>query len=95
MGTRTKTRNLIPVLIVMVGLLFFFHLAIGSYQAVHGPTTTLKETTLAFVLQALIALIAGMILALRRGLDVVTGCVYLVAWPVPIQSCEGSSPLRC
>jgi hypothetical protein len=42
-------------------MLFLFPVAVGSFQATHGPTSTLKECLVGLVLQALIA-VAGYVL---------------------------------
>ena len=50
-------RKTVPALIVLVVLLFFFPVAVGSYQATHGPTSTLNEYLTGVLLQGLIALL--------------------------------------
>jgi hypothetical protein len=50
-------RKSVLLLIVLVTILFFFPVAVGSYQATHGPTSTLKEYLTSILLQTLIALV--------------------------------------
>ena len=51
------------VLMALVALLFFVHAPQGSYQAMHGPTSTLKELVFCSLLQVLLLLVAGKCLA--------------------------------
>lgn len=62
-----KSRNFVSLLIVLVVMLFFFPVQVGSFQATHGPTTTLKESSAEVVLQALLALVAAMVLTVFRA----------------------------
>jgi hypothetical protein len=56
-----QSRRAVPLLIVLVTMLFLFPVEVGSFQATHGPITTLNESLVGVFLQALIAL-AGCIL---------------------------------
>jgi succinate dehydrogenase hydrophobic anchor subunit len=60
--TREHMR-LVLVLMALVALLFFVHAPQGSYQAMHGPTSTLKELVFCSLLQLLLLLVAGKCLA--------------------------------
>lgn len=56
-------RTTAPLLIVLVTVLFLFPVHVGSFQATHGPTSTLKECLMGLLLQALIALVAQVTLS--------------------------------
>jgi hypothetical protein len=60
-----QSRRAAQLLIILVTMLFLFPVAVGSFQATHGPTSTLKECTVGLLLQALIA-VAGYVL-LKSG----------------------------
>lgn len=46
-----KTRGLVPLLVLLVSILFLFPVKVGSFQATHGPTTTLEESLFFLLLQ--------------------------------------------
>lgn len=46
-----KSRKLVPLVTVLVSLLFLFPVSVGSFQATHGPTTTLEESLFFLLLQ--------------------------------------------
>lgn len=52
-----QSRKAVPLLILLVTILFLFPVEVGSFQATHGPTTTLKECLVGLLLQALIAIV--------------------------------------
>ncbi len=59
-----KFRNGAALLIFLVLMLFFFPVHVGSFQATHGPTTTVKESSIEVMLQALVALLIALVLSL-------------------------------
>ena len=63
MSISASASKLVPIVVVLVGMLFFFPGSSGSFQSTNGPTTTLKECSVGLVLQALILLLARAVLA--------------------------------
>jgi hypothetical protein len=63
MSIRASASKLVPFVVVLVSMLFFFHGSYGPFQISNGPTSTLKECVVGLVLQALILLLARVILA--------------------------------
>lgn len=51
MFASAKSRKLVPLVVVLVSLLFLFPVKVGSFQATHGPTTTLEESMFFLLLQ--------------------------------------------
>lgn len=70
-----QSRRAVPLLIVLVTMLFLFPVEVGSFQATHGPTTTLKESLLDVLLQALIAVTGWLLLNAT-----VLRCCFRFAW---------------
>ncbi len=58
-----KFRNMAALLTFLVLMLFFFPIQVGSFQATHGPTTTLKESGVEIMLQAMVTVLSAMVLA--------------------------------
>lgn len=81
MATLVPFRNAVPLLITLVIVLFLFPLQAGGFQSTHGPTSTLKEYLVGFLLQVLVALLAQVLL-LFAGLRCVRGFVFVNAGPV-------------
>ena len=84
-------RRSVPLLILLVAMLFFFPLAMGSYQATHGPTSTLKEYVTSLLLQALPAVLA----ALRLGPRLAEALVEALTGPNLSPSPEQTVLMRC
>lgn len=95
MSVRASTSKLVPIVVVLVALLFFFHGSDGGFQTMNGPTSTLKECGTGLLLQALILLLAHVILGtfdrVSMG-DLTVFCPAMDTYPL-----TGSSlaPLRC
>jgi hypothetical protein len=87
------SRRTAPLLIVLVVLLFFFPAQVGSFQATHGPTSTLKECLMGLLLRALIALVARVMLS--PGRHRLAGSVFSNLAPL-VPSRDGLTvSLRC
>jgi hypothetical protein len=86
-------RQAVPLLITLVIVLFLFPLQVGSFQSTHGPTSTLKECLIGVLLQALVALLAQVLLS--AGPRRVAGFVFLNAAPVFAPPGNFAISLRC
>jgi hypothetical protein len=53
---------LAALLLFLVLMLFFFPVQVGSFQATHGPTTTLKESGVEITLQAMVTVLSATVL---------------------------------
>ena len=62
-------REVAALLVFLVLMLFLFPAQVGSFQATHGPTATLKELSLKLFVQALVALLSAILLT-----NLVTPC---------------------
>ena len=71
----SRFRRTVPLLVLLVVLLFFFPVAVGSYQATHGPTSTLQEYLTSVLLQALIALVAPCGVAFAASVAPAADCI--------------------
>lgn len=54
----TPARTAVPLVILLVTLLFLFPVQVGSFQATHGPTSTLKECLMGLLVGVLIMVVA-------------------------------------
>jgi hypothetical protein len=72
-----KSRGLVPLLALLICLLFLFPVKVGSFQATHGPTTTLEESLFFLVLQISLLLfgIASLSIQLLTSVDRCFGMV--------------------
>lgn len=95
MRVRARTSKLVPVVVVLVALLFFFPGSQGSFQTTNGPTSTLKECAIGLLLQSLILLLARIILGLFDLLRGDNSIVFSIAAVSPPASCPCLAPLRC
>ena len=89
-----RIRNVALLLILLVALLFFFHATAGSYQAMHGPTSTLKEVQFPILLQAMVVLLTCGFLAFHFKMIAGAFHAFAEAWAPPLDS-AALSPLRC
>jgi uncharacterized membrane protein (DUF441 family) len=86
-------RKSVPLLIILVTVLFFCPVAVGSYQATHGPTSTLKEFLSSLLLRVLIGLLAHIGLRLAA---VCTQAHFSLAANTLLNLVSGPPPaLRC
>lgn len=58
------------MLMLLVCLLFLFPVKVGSFQATHGPTTTLEESVFFLLLQISLLVFGTALLSLRLLPDV-------------------------
>lgn len=89
-----KFRKLAALSTFLVLMLFLFPVQVGSFQATHGPTSTLKELALEILIQALVALVSAMLL-----IHCVLSCCFSMAGRNIFAATKVSKPrnssLRC
>jgi hypothetical protein len=86
-------RKCVPLLIVLVTILFFFPVAVGSYQATHGPTSTLREYLTSILLQTLFVLVA--LISLLFAVNWTESHFEMAEGAVPSTSSAALLSLRC
>jgi hypothetical protein len=94
MRITASASKIVPIVVVLVGMMFFFPGSFGSFQSTNGPTSTLKECAVGLALQALILLLAHAVIALP-GVPAVFG--EAIPRSAKAQSFAASPPplLRC
>ncbi len=87
--------KLVPIVVILVALLFFFPGSQGSFQTTNGPTSTLKECAIGLLLQSLILLLGHAILAISDLMVSGNSTVLARVTDSPPVPCAFVSPLRC
>lgn len=93
MSTLLKSRNVIPVLVLLVFLLFLFPVKVGSFQSTHGPTSTLEKSLVGVLFCSLLMVIAALVpptLSAVRRIGVLVwrkslGSAHAIACPVSLR----------
>lgn len=91
---RASASKLVPIVVILVGMLFFFHGSQGSFQTTNGPTTTLKECAIGLLLQALVILVASALIAISTCATTSFADHRVLLRQNPL-ACPSPAPLRC